>query len=531
PAPTPSGVPTAETTATTSESAIFDRFDFSLDAEAKELAYGDYKVKNGVARGNIKPNRLAVNQLSGQIGDSDFSANGVITNLFKYLFEDGVLGGQLELRSNYFNLNQFMAEEETTTAGGEAAASGSGTKSGTAETATASSDAGYGTIPDPPNIDLTAKAKIGKVVYTNMVLEDVEGDIDIADEAIVLDGVTARGLGGTMALSGSYDTKDIDNPGFSFKYNLQKLDFQQAFTTLNTFQQLAPIGQYIKGTFSSTMIMDGKLGNDMMPKLESLNAQGFLETINGIIQGFTPAKSLGEKLNVDYFKDDIKVTNTRNWFEIKNGVLELKEYDAKLKDINMRIGGTYSIADQLNLKIKAKVPRKLLEQNAIGAAASSGFNLLQQQASKLGLNIKQSEFVNVLVDLTGSMKDPKVGLKLLGMDGEENLTESVKEDAKAQAKEQLDAGKQVVKQTTNKAVDSLKTVANKKVDQAEEELKNKATEVAKEKLGTVLDSTAQKKADEILQGAGKEGSDKIKENLEKWNPFGKKKDKNKTGGN
>lgn len=531
PASLTSAVPAVETTASTPESQIFDRFDFSLDAEVKELAYGDYKVKNGVARGNIKPNRLAVNQLSGQIGDSDFSANGVITNLFKYLFEDGVLGGQLELRSNYFNLNQFMAEEETTTAGGEATTSGSGNKSGTAETTTAGSDAGYSTIPVPPNIDLTAKAKIGKVVYTNIVLEDVQGDVDIADEAVVLDGVTARGLGGSMALSGSYDTKDIDNPGFSFKYNLQKLDFQQAFTTLNTFQQLAPIGQYIKGTFSSTMIIDGQLGNDMMPKLESLNAQGFLETINGIIQGFTPAKSLGEKLNVDYFKDDIKVTNTRNWFEIKNGVLELKEYDAKLKDINMRIGGTYSIANQLNLKIKAKVPRKLLEQNAIGAAASSGFTLLQQQASKLGINIKQSEFVNVLVDLTGSMKDPKVGLKLLGMDGEESLTESVKEDAKAQAKEQLDAGKQVVKQTTNKAVDSLKTVANKKVGQAEEELKNKATEVAKEKLGTVLDSTAQKKADEILQGAGKEGSDKIKENLEKWNPFGKKKDKNKTGGN
>lgn len=516
------------TTAAAAETAIFDRFDFSLDAEVKELVYGDYKVRNGVARGNIKPNRLAVNQLSGQIGDSDFSANGVITNLFRYLFEDGVLGGQLALQSRYFNLNQFMEEEEEAPAGGQSGSSAAGSgqagssAGGSGEAATA-----YSTIPVPPNIEMTATAKIDKVVYTNMALEDVQGDIVVADEAVVLDGVTARGLGGTMAMSGSYDTKDIDNPGFSFKYDLQKLDFQQAFNTLNTFQQLAPIGKYIKGTFSSTMIMDGKLGSDMMPKLESLNAEGFLETINGIIQGFTPTRALGEKLNVDYFKEDIRVTNTRNWFEVKNGVLELKEYDAKLKDIKMRIGGTYSLADQLNLKVKARVPRKLLEKNAVGAAASSGFNLIQQQASKLGLNIKQGEFVNVLVGLTGDMMNPKVDVKLLGMDGEgeQSLAESVKEDAKTQAKEQLETGKQAAKQAAGKAVDSLKTVAGQKVDQAKKELQDKATDAAKEKLGSVLDSTAQKKAGQLLEGAGKEGTDKIKENLEKWNPFGKKKDK------
>lgn len=522
-------------TAPTAEAAIFDRFDFSLDAAVKELVYGDYKVRNGVARGNIKPNRLAVSQLSGQLGDSDFSASGVVTNLFKYLFEDGVLGGQLALQSHYFNLNQFMEEEPAETASGQNSGSGSGqagNKAGTtASGGSGSSDSGYGTIPIPPNVELTASTKIDKVVYTNMVLEDVQGDIIVADEAVVLDGVTARGLGGSMAISGSYDTRDVDNPGFSFKYELQKLDFQQAFTTLNTFQQLAPIGKYIKGTFSSTMIMDGKLGSDMMPKLESLNAEGFLETINGLIQGFTPTKALGDKLNVDYFKDDIRITNTRNWFEVKDGVLELKEYDAKLKDINMRIGGTYSLANQLNLKIKAKVPRKLLEKNAIGAAASSGFNILQQQASKLGLNIKQGEFVNVLVDLTGNLMDPKVGLKLLGMDGEgeESLAESVKEDVKTQAKEQLESGKQAAKQAAGKAVDSLKTVAGQKVDQAKSELQEKATEAAKEKLGAVLDSTAQKKANEVLEGAGKEGADKIKENLDKWNPFGKKK-KNDGGG-
>ncbi|MCB9290452.1 MAG: hypothetical protein H6560_24290 [Lewinellaceae bacterium] len=502
--PVPASGPPSSSAA---ETEIFDRFDFTLDAGIQELVYDVYTIRNGIARGNMTPNRLTVSQLSGQIGDSDFSASGVILNTFDYLFENGVLGGNIKLNSRLLNLNQFMGEEETATA------------------ATTGESESYSVIPVPPNIDMTIDANIGKVVYTNMDLENINGQLAIANEAIVLDNVTARGLGGAMAMSGSYDTKDIENPSFRFKYDLQKLDFNKAFSTFNTFQQLAPIGNYIKGTFSSTMIMDGKLGSDLMPKLESINAEGFLETLNGMIVGFTPASALGEKLNIDYLKNNIIIENTRNWFTVENGTLKLEEYDAKVKDIAMKIGGTYNITNKLNLNIKAKIPRKTLEQNAIGAAASSGFGLLQKEASKLGINIQQGEFVNVLINLTGDIQSPKVGLKLLGMDGEgeTSVADAAKEKVKEETQKAIDEGKQVVKETTQKAIDSAKTVATQKIDETKKELEQKAKEEAQKALGNVVDSTAQKKADELLKDATKEGTDKIKENLDKWNPFGKKK--------
>ncbi len=487
------------------ETEIFDRFDFTLDATVQELVYDVYTIRNGVARGNMTPNRLTVSQLSGQIGDSDFNASGTILNVFDYLFEDGVLGGKVTMNSRLMNLNQFMEEEEG------------------AAPSTESEE--YSVIPVPPNIDMTIDASIDKVVYTNMALENVNGQLLIADEAIVLDNVTARGLGGAMALSGNYDTKDVENPSFRFKYDLQKLDFRQAFNTFNTFQQFAPIGNYIQGTFSSTMIMDGKLGSDLMPKLESISAEGFLETVNSMITGFTPAQALGEKLNIDYLKNNIRIENTRNWFTIENGTLTLQEYDARVKDVAMKIGGTYNITNKLDIDIKASIPRKLLEQNAIGAAASSGFNLLQKEASKLGINIQQGETVNVLVNLTGDIQSPKVGLKLLGMDGsgETSVADAAKQQVKEEAQKAIEEGKQVVKETADKAVDSLKTVAAQKAEQAKKDLEAKAKEEAQKAIGNVADTATQKKAEELLEGAKKEGADKIKENLEKWNPFGKKK--------
>lgn len=503
-APASAAAPTA-----TEETEIFDRFDFTLDAGIEELVYDVYTIRKGVARGNMTPNRLTVSQLSGQIGDSDFNASGTILNVFDYLFEDGVLGGNIKLNSRLMNLNQFMEEEE--------GAAGSSTET-----------EAYTVIPVPPNIDMTVDANIGKVVYTNMALEDINGRLAIADQAIVLDNVTAHGLGGAMAMSGSYDTKDVDNPTFRFKYDLQKLDFRQAFNTFNTFEQFAPIGKFINGAFSSTLIMDGVLGSDLMPKLESINAEGFLETLNGMITGFTPLQAIGEKLNVDYLKNNINIANSRNWFTIEKGTLTLQEYDAKVKDIAMKIGGTYNITNKMDLDIKAQIPRKLLEQNAIGAAASSGFNLLQKEASKLGLNIQQGEFVNVLINLTGDVQKPNVGLRLLGMDGESSATDAAKDQVKAEAQKAIEEGKKVVKETADKAVDSLKTVAAQEAEKARKELEKKAKEEAEKALGNLVDSTKQQQAKDLLDNATKEGADKIKDNLDKWNPFGKKK---KDGGN
>ena len=76
---------------------------------------------------------------------------------------------------------------------------------------------------------------------------------------------------------------------------------------------------------------------------QKFNAEGFLETLNGMIVGFAPAQAIGEKLNIDYLKSNINLTNTRNWFTVKNGTLSLEEYDTKLKDIAMKIGGMCSV--------------------------------------------------------------------------------------------------------------------------------------------------------------------------------------------
>lgn len=478
------------------QTEIFDRFDFTVDGIIGELVYDTYKLKNVVVKGNMKPNKLVAQEASTVIGDSDIKASGTITNLFDYLFDNQILGGDISISSKVMNLNQFMTTD------------GTAPQPSTAGTTTTTA---MEPILIPENISMNVRADMGKVIYTNMIMNDVKGRLVIDKEAVVMDGVTANTLGGKIALAGGYDTKNHDNPAFNIKYDLQNMDFQKTFSAFNSFQVMAPIGAFIAGNFNTSLIMDGTLGKDMMPKFSTLSAQGFLETLNGIINNFKPLQTIGEKYNIDYFKDALTIKNSKNWFELKDGAMEVKEFPYKYKDIDMKIAGKHGLNQDIAYTIKAKIPRKLLEKNGVGAAASKGMDQISKEAAKFGLNVAKSEFVNVQFNITGSIKSPKVGMKFLGTDGNsvaESPTEAAKDALKKEAEAKIEEGKQMAKDAANKAIDSAKIMANKELDKAKDEVAKKAEEALKDKLGSKVDSTTK---------------DQIKTQLDKFNPFKKKK--------
>ncbi len=496
---------TDETATSEAPTEIFDRFDFTLNATLGKIVYDVYTLENTVVKGNMKPNKLVAQELSTNIGNSDIRASGVINNMFDYLFDNQTLSGEINLASNFLDLNQFMTEDGT-------AASAQSTATST-EVPSSNENLDPIVIPEKVNIDVNANLK--KVRYTNLDLANVQGRLAVADQAVTLQDVTANTLGGKAGLSGGYDSKNPENPAFTMKIDLQSMDFQKSFNAFNTFQVLAPIGQFMKGTFNTSLIMDGKLGKDMMPDFTTLSAKGFLETLNAVIENFKPLQAIGNQFNLDYFKEEFKIANSKNWFEVKNGAVEVKDFDYKYKDIDMTIGGTHSIKQDMDYKIKAKIPRKLLEKTSIGATAGAALDQLSQEASKFGLNLKQSEFVNVQFNLTGNIKNPKVGMKFLGADGEivaeESPVTEAKKALKKGAEAKIEEGKQVVKETAEKAVDSLKTVAGQKIEAAKDTLTKKAEEMLRGKAGSIIDTTAKKEVD------------KIKEELEKFNPLKKKK--------
>ena len=477
------------TAAATTDEELFNRFDFNVDGEIGKLDYDIYQLTNLRAKGHFTPNELKASNLSGKIGDSDFAITGVLTNVWNYVFKNETVGGDLKMTSSYMNLNQFMTEEETTTEATEPFL-----------------------VPENMNIKMTAD--MDKVIYDNMVLQNVRGGLNIANEAVVFENVTASTLGGKMDISGGYDTKDHEKPKFDLGMQLANMDFQKAFEAFNTFQAIAPIGKYIQGNFDTKFNMSSVLGKDLMPDLETLTSDGFLQTINGKITGFAPLQNIANKLNVEAFKNfDIK--NTKNWFTVKDGGVTLQEFDHKYQDIDMKIGGTHKITGSgMNYYINAKIPRSKIGSNPLGAAANSGLDMLSGQASKLGLNLNAGEFVNVQIGISGTITDPKIDVKLLGMDGEPQSAKDVVVGT--------------VKAEAEKAIGQVKEEAKAEIDKKKEELLDKgkaqADSLAAEAKKKLEAETKKKLEEEAKKRLDEETKKKLEEEAKKLNPFKKKKE-------
>ncbi len=474
------------------EEELFNRFDFTVDASMKEIDYDVYKVKDLVAKGNFTPNKLTTSELSGKIGDSDFSASGYLSNVWNYVFNDETLGGNLTLRSKYMNLNQFMTESETPAATAPAEATEP--------------------ILVPANIDMRMTANMDKVIYDNMELNNVTGGLVIANEEVKFTDLSANTLGGRMAINGGYNTQNHDTPKFDLAMKLQQMDFQKAFNTFNTFQAIAPIGKFMQGVFNTELTMSSNLTKDLMPDLSTLTAAGLLQTINATIKGAKPLEEIGNKLNVDAFKN-LTLKDSKNWFTVKDGAVQLEDFNYKYQDIDMKIGGSHKLEGDMNYNIAAKIPRAKIGKNAIGAAANTGIDFLSKEASKIGLNVDAGEFINVQISLGGSLTDPKVGFKLLGTDGtatsvKDAVVNKVQEEAqkkldeaKSEAEARLEAEKKKAEEEAKKLADQAKAEAQKKLEEEAKKAGEKAGEEIKSKVG----EEAKKKIEEINPFKKKKG--------------------------
>jgi hypothetical protein len=216
----------------------------------------------------------------------------------------------------------------------------------------------------------------------------------------------------------------------------------------------------------------------------------------------------------------------------------VKPFKAQVKDIAMQIGGSHSLGNSdMDYQITTKTPRK-----ALGGAANTGLDFLSKEAGKYGVNLAQGEFINVRFDLTGSFASPKLGMKILGSDGQASIQDQAGATAKATvakaqdsiarvASKELGKAKDKAAAAAQKAADSLRNIADRELqkakDKAAQEAKDQATKVlgkeVGDKVGKQVGDKVGQKAGEVLGDKGQKTVEDAKKKLENWDPFKKKK--------
>ena len=483
------------------------------DSKAKKVKYGEYDIANVETKVELKNDALEINEGRLKLYNEAMEVNGQFENLSPYLNNEDKLVGNLRMNASKITAENYLASTESV-----------------------GSNKDVVPVVIPNTINLNIQPRIDNLSYGKYDFKNTKGSIKINDGIAALTNGTTDAFRGQINFEGSYNALDIAKPLFDFKYNMSDIGFQEIFKESESFKVLAPIAEFIEGIFNSTLVISGPLKNDMMPDLTAITASGFLETIKGKISGFEPLRKLGEKLGIDALKN-FDIQDSKNWFEIKDGYVYIKEHDYTVDDMLFRIGDNHSLKNVIDYRINAQIPREKLKSIDVVKNVEFGLTELEKLAGKNGINLDLGDYIKLDIQLTGSPKNPKIKITPTGSGGK-----SVKEAVKEKINEEKEKVEQIVKDKiktkTEEVKDTVTKVVDKKIDEVSDKVKGKLGE-EKDKLedkiksevmekidssivGQQVDSLKDKIGEVIKDNTGTE-IDSLKEKIKNWNPFKKKK--------
>lgn len=402
------------------------------------------------AKMSFSPQNITLSNLAAKVGKSDFNANGLINNYLSYVFKKNqLLKGNFNLSSGLIDVNELMGPPKETTA-------------------TKATDAKMSVFEVPGNIDFNLAVKAAKVNYDKYDISNAKGALQVKDKAVYFKDMALNMLNGMVKMNGSYTTIDPKKPKVDIDFGIEKMDIQQAFSTFNTVKLLAPVAQFAKGIFSTTLKFNSDLDGHMMPVYSSINAEGLTNIIQAIVDGFEPLNKLSASLGSNEFKK-WELNNVLTKFKIKDGRLNVAPFDIKSKGVVMNIQGSNGLDQTMDYQLGLNVPRAMLGSKVNDAANAiiAGLN------SKVGTNVSMSETIKVNAVLGGTFLKPSIKLKYGTGEGEATGTKAVVNTVIAEKKAEL------------------QTKAKEKVDT----LKKKAVEKAATEIGNKLKGLFNKKAE------------------------------------
>ena len=326
------------------EQQNYKEIDLSGTLEVVGLNYNFEALPNPLRVHNLhatlSDRKIEIEEIAGKTGNTDFSASGILRNTLGYVFNDEVLRGKFEMRSNSFVVSDFMEEEPSENALDEA-----------------------GTEDDfklPANLNINVDALVGKAVYDNIVMYDLVGNLKIKDQQITFSEISSRMMDGRLIMDGTVSTLE-NEPSFDVALDMSKLNITKAFQNIELLQIVSPAVNALNGRMSTKMQLSGKLSDKLDLDFNSLSGNILAELLTAEL---SPEKApvlnlVDNKLGfVSMEKLDLAGLKTALYLE--NGKVKVKPFTVNYEDVTMQVSGGHSISNVLDYQLKFDVPAEYL---------------------------------------------------------------------------------------------------------------------------------------------------------------------------
>ncbi|MEA3478467.1 MAG: AsmA-like C-terminal region-containing protein, partial [Bacteroidota bacterium] len=492
------------------ENEQYDEFTAIGSVLVQGLKYQSNEYTGGLliqnAQLNFSPSYLDLVGLQFNYLESDMKASGRIDQYLGYALGDKTLTGTFTTNSEYFNVSNFMAEEET----------------GTGSTAS-EAPGDLSAIKVPEKIDFKLSSSFTKLLYDNILLKNVKGTILVKDETVFLDKLHADLYEGTLEINGTYTTLDRDNPLVDVDLSLKEISITDAYASFDIMEKLAPVAEHTFGKFSTDMKFTTDLDQEMMPVLATFLGNGALHTSSISVEGVKGLNMLSNTLKIDQFKQ-LDLNPLDILFTIAEGKVNVKPFELKSNNIKANVSGWTAFDQSIDYVMQLEVPKSLF-----GSAANNALDDLLSKANVAGANFSVGETIDLDVLFTGTITDPMISTSLANLgqnlieDTRKQLEEELRkkqEEAKKKASEEAqkildDADKQAKKILAEAQVkaDEIKKAARNAAGQVRAEANKQGDNIMKEARGkgTLAEIGAKKTADEVKKEGDKQANNLVAE--------------------
>ena len=310
------------------------------DMKLKMQDMPDVEIKKSLF--TFTPKYLQLSETTVNIGKNDITADSRFENYIGYALKGTTLKGSLNIRSNYFNLNDFMSAT-----GEEMSSSG--------DVTTTDSVSSTGIVEVPRNIDFQMDANLKQVLFDKMSFNNMNGKLTVKDGKVDMKNLSMSTMGGNVVMNGYYSTADAKKPELKAGFKLTNIGFAQAYKELDMVQKMAPIFENLKGNFSGIINVLTDLDAAMSPILDTMQGDGSLSTRDLSLSGVKAIDQIADAIKQPNLKE-MKVKDMTLDFIIKDGRVETKPFDIQMGDYNLNLSGSTGLDQTIDYTGKIKLP-------------------------------------------------------------------------------------------------------------------------------------------------------------------------------
>jgi AsmA protein len=312
---------------------------------ASEYLPKKFIIKEGIFK--INQDKMSFNNFLAAYGQSDFTMNGYLQNVFNYATtKTGILRGSCKVAARYINVDEFMSKTSAET---------SVTQNPIPQPDTKNDLKQSGVIIIPTNLNLQLLATAQKVNFDKLNLQNATGHLSINKGKLTMQNTGFDLIGCKVAMDATYQALTPQKAHFDYAIKAADFDIKRAYNEIEVFRKMASAAEKAQGIVSLDYRLRGRLNGNMEPVYPSLVGGGTLAVKDVKMRGLKMFNAVSKQTNTESIKNpdlskvEIKTT-------IKNNIITVERFKFKFAGFRPRIEGTTSLDGKLNLKMRLGLP-------------------------------------------------------------------------------------------------------------------------------------------------------------------------------